>query len=432
MRVILALVVLIVCVALVSQNDKWCQLRAYAAVLALLAAFVLHELTRIPRARSRIKVHNDVFCVDCRGASKATLSIGSELQNSYYEALFPSEPNAALMLATWSLWVMHSALFHEGVHEATEDSVLVAWLGATWRVWRTGALAGCALYSLLGDGKTSPKHCALALCVLSLLPQQRASVANISVVNLVAQSALFATLFLLSEAVERARAFRDTAKTLDTHGSTVFSAVLMAQGSAAPCKFNDLTASHFKVHTHPEHWNKTLKYLLPTQRSAWVLLAGPGLGANLGVLVAVCQLFVVWFSWRQTERWVVDSSDLENGQKRNALLRISGSPVPQDKHEETIEEPAKPRVAFSNQSSTSSHSKKSSLRQRKTPPPPKNRHGGKRHKKARRANREEQAGTSSESTTSSPVPEQMSALARATAAAKQHTALLSQMRQKSN
>lgn len=287
-------------VFMASRRGHWCQLRAYAVVLVACGSYWLRAKDLRSREVARIHVHTNVYCVGCRNTVMASLGVSPQLtpEESWYDAIYARRPAHWLALALWVAWLCHGAVFHEGDHASDEDSLLaqhathsvLGW--RTWLVWLQFLAALVSFGVRRGDLALSRWMAFTALMALSAHP--RSVAAKLGALELASQTVLFFALFQLSEALLRCERYTAVTRRLDNHGTCIFHAALMALGMSPRRLFSAQVPPQFGL-VHEQ--NADARSFESGLRSAWLLLAGPGLGSSLAVVQVLILTYLVRKQW---------------------------------------------------------------------------------------------------------------------------------------
>lgn len=196
----------------INYRTVWCQIQAGAIIAVTIVALACREHERKERTEKGIKQQHLVYCLNCRRTSSVALVFGSRVAaeraaTTIYEKLFVPIFSCSLMLGTWVVWVAYSALFHEGAHEKAFDQAIEVIFGFSENLpsvvhsMRALALFAAAVFSLFAKQSFSLWH-AILILACSLFPPASGTAQELTLAELTARTALYATLFIVAETFE--------------------------------------------------------------------------------------------------------------------------------------------------------------------------------------------------------------------------------------
>jgi hypothetical protein len=293
--------------AAVANRERLCQLQAYAVLLVSLAAVAFYAHYCQTKREATVETLRKPYCVDCHGESRGALVVGRRSSEvaSAYERMHVPLARRHIFIVIWLAWIAYGSIFHEAQHELEEDSVLqtVSHSAATAHYVRWLRVFALWFIAMLDTLRRSTLHIGWASAVFYLLlffPSHDSTPQALSGAELFARTALFLTLAVLSEALQRVEHYCQWIEGYDNTYQTHLAGLLMALGQAMPLKPRVARTSDqlfipildpgvagrdFSLTVYLVNWRLVL-------RAAWILVS-----CNAAIGFALLQAAVIFYRY---------------------------------------------------------------------------------------------------------------------------------------
>lgn len=275
----------------VAQRSVLCQLQAYAILIVSCVAFASYAYHNSVRRECAVETFTSPYCVDCKGESRGVLIVGRRTNevSSGYEQLYANPLRVHFAIFVWLAWIAYGSVFHEAQHTASEDAYVSElvhnltsgpWLDSLLPHVRTLRIVTLFVVACYDSSKRAAPHVVYTTAlffVLLFFPSAQSTAQALHTVELLSRTAVFVTLFVLAEIVERAEHYRDWLGGYDEAYRIHLTGLLMAIGRARPLRPKseeifipvcgpDAVGRSFSIERHLASWRIVV-------RSAWILVA---------------------------------------------------------------------------------------------------------------------------------------------------------------